>query len=125
MAAMNSGNTQEINEEGALRIRGAVPQYPDEDPRHAEDAAQDISDKPGAYDKVATSFWLRKSILSVNRIQALYGSLTDDDGQLVGVERFELIGALDHGLNHFVKLRSVLDARTDLTATHPRYSFPC
>lgn len=118
---MNAGNTQEINEEGALTIRGAIPSYPDEDPRHS--GAGDQSDGSGASDIHSTSFWLRKSIQSVNHIQALYNSLTKDDGRLVGIERFELIAALDQGLNHFIQLRRVLDGRTDLTAAHARYGF--
>ncbi|MCR9144800.1 MAG: hypothetical protein NXI24_21360 [bacterium] len=122
---MNSGNTQEINEEGALSIRGAIPAYPDDDPGHAQapgHGSPAANKSSYSYDKEATSFWLRKSILTVNQIQALYSSLTDD-GHLVGVERFELIAALDDGLNHFVQLRRVLDGRTNLTATHPRYDF--
>ncbi|MEQ9365501.1 MAG: hypothetical protein RIF32_14745 [Leptospirales bacterium] len=117
---MNPGNTQEINEEGALSIRGAIPAYPDEDPHHAQ--SRDAGEN-GGYNKAGTSFWLHKSILTVNHIQALYTSLTEQDGHLVGVERFKLVAALDQGLNHFVQLRRVLDGRANLTATHPRYDF--
>ena len=116
---MQASNTQEINAEGALLIHGIIPQYPGE--------ALAVSDNSGTTETAtnvqATAFWLRKSIHAINQIQALHTSLTDDDGHLIGVERFELIAALDHGLNHFVQLRRVLDGKIDLTASHPRYDF--
>ncbi len=113
---MRSDNTQEITAEGALSIRGSLPDYGSETP------PGDYTEQTGALNPTAVSFWFRKSIHAVNQIHALYGNLTAD-GHLVGIERFELIGALDHGLNHFIQLRQVLDRKTNLTANHARYDF--
>lgn len=113
---MRSENTQEITAEGALSIRGNLPNYGSETP------PGDYTESGAALNPAAVSFWFRKSILAVNQIHALYGDLTAD-GHLVGIERFELIGALDYGLNHFVQLRQVLDRKSNLTANHARYDF--
>lgn len=113
---MRSDNTQEITAAGALSIRGSLPDYGSETPDG------DFQNPAEPLNPDAVTFWFRKSIHSVNQIHALYGELTDD-GQLVGIERFELIAALDRGLNHFVQLRQVLDRKSDLTANHARYNF--